>query len=77
MKEDVARTTIYFDGAVSRALRVKAAVTRRSVSDLVNEAVLLCLKEDKEDLEAFEARAAEPNMTYEALLKDLKAHGKL
>ena len=77
MKSETARTTIYLTRDASRALRVKAAVTHRSVSDLVNEAVLRCLKEDHEDLEAFEARAAEPALTYEALLKDLRSHGKL
>ena len=35
------------------------------------------LREDQEDLAAFEDRAAEPVVSYEALLKDLKAHGKL
>ncbi len=47
------------------------------MSDLVNEAVRRALEEDREDLAAFEERVAEPSMTYEALLKDLKAHGKL
>ena len=77
MKQTISRTTVYFTEEVGRALRVKAAVTNRSLSDLVNDAVLLSLREDEEDLAAFEARVAEPAMTYEALLKDLKAHGKL
>ena len=77
MKHAMLRTTVYFQEEVSRALRVKAAVTRRSISDLVNDAVLLSLREDQEDLEAFDLRAAESAMTYEDLLKDLKAHGKL
>jgi hypothetical protein len=42
----------------------------------VNDAVRFALRED-EDLAAFEDRVAEPTMSYEALLKDLKAHGKL
>lgn len=33
--------------------------------------------EDREDIAAFESRAAEPTMSYEELLSDLKAHGKL
>jgi len=37
----------------------------------------MALREDEEDLSAFEARVAEPVISYEALLKDLKAHGKL
>jgi hypothetical protein len=35
------------------------------------------LREDADDLAAFEDRAAEPEISYEALLKDLKKHGKL
>jgi hypothetical protein len=47
------------------------------MSDLVNDAVRTALQEDQEDLAAFDERAHEPAMTYEALLKDLKAHGKI
>ncbi len=32
------RSTIYFDAGIHKALRLKAAATHRSVSDLVNEA---------------------------------------
>ena len=74
---EVARTsTIYFEAAIHRALRVKAANTHQSVSEVVNEAVRLALREDAEDLSAFEERAEEPTLNYEALLKDLKSHGK-
>jgi len=71
------RSTIYFEPEIHHALRVKAADTHQSVSELVNEAVRLSLREDQEDLAAFEERVAEPTLSYEALLKDLKAHGKL
>lgn len=71
------RSTIYFDPELHRALRVKAAHTRQSMSDLVNDAVRMALREDQEDLAAFDERGHEPTMTYEALLKDLKAHGKI
>lgn len=71
------RATIYFDPALHNALRIKAAHTNRSVSEIVNDAVRRALSEDQEDLAAFEDRVAEPVMSYEELLKDLKAHGKL
>lgn len=77
MSGEAKRTTIYFDSQLHAALRLKAAHTDRSVSDLVNEAVRAALAEDQEDLAAFEERVAEPTMSYEALLDDLKAHGKL
>ena len=71
------RATVYFDPDVHKALRVKAANTETSVSDLVNRAVRQLLEEDREDLEAIAERLAEPTITYEALLKDLKANGKI
>jgi hypothetical protein len=58
-------------------LRLKAVDTGRSMSDLVNETIRMAFREDQEDLSAFDERVREPEMTYEALLKDLKAHGKI
>jgi hypothetical protein len=71
------RTTVYFDPALHRALRLKAAETDQSLSDLVNAAVRETLAEDSEDLEAFEARSSEPSLSFEKVLKDLKRRGKL
>ncbi len=77
MDKESIRCTIYFDPDLHQALRVKAAHTRESISGLVNKAVRRTLSEDQEDLAAFEERVAEPTMSYEALLKDLKKHGKI
>lgn len=77
MSELSKRSTVYFEPDIHHALRVKAANTHQSLSEVVNEAVRLALREDEEDLSAFEERANEPTLSYEALLKDLKAHGKL
>jgi hypothetical protein len=71
------RATVYFDPNLHKALRVKAAQTERTVSDLVNGAVRRSLAEDADDLAAFEARAGEPNLAFEAVLKDLKRRGEL
>ena len=71
------RATVYLDPALHRALRIKAAETDQSVSDIVNEAVRLTLAEDAEDLAAFRARAKEPNLDFEMVLKDLRRRGKL
>ena len=71
------RSTIYFDPNIHQALRIRAASAHVSVSELVDEAVRLMMREDQEDLAAFELRAAEPEISYEALLEDLKVHGKL
>ena len=77
MKSRPKRATVYFDTHLHRALRIKAAETEKPVSDLVNSAARFSLAEDAEDLAAFDDRAREPNLAFEALLKDLKKRGKL
>jgi len=67
------RSTIYFDPALHRALRVKAAETSRSVSEFVNDAVREKLSEDADDLAAFDERSPEPLISYEEMLKRLRA----
>ena len=71
------RATVYFDPLLHRALRLKAAETDRSISDLVNEAVKAALAEDADDLEAFEVREQETDYAFEDVVKDLKRRGKL
>jgi hypothetical protein len=71
------RATVYFDPALHRALRVKAAETDRSLSDIVNEAVRLSLLEDAEDLAAFEERAREPTLAFEDVVKALRRSGSI
>ncbi len=71
------RATVYFDESLHRALRLKAAETDQSVSDLVNSAVRNTLAEDGEDLAAFRDRAKEPTLAFEDLVRDLKRRGKL
>lgn len=71
------RSTVYFEPDIHHALKIKAATTHQSVSEVVNEAVRMTLREDQEDLAAFEQRVNEPTISYEALLEDLKSHGKL
>ena len=77
MNQVTRRSTIYFEPAIHQALRFKAAATNRSVSALVNQAVREALQEDQEDMSAFEERASEPTLSYEDVLKDLKAHGRI
>lgn len=77
MSEKTRRTTVYFDGSIHRALRLKAAETDQSFSELVNLAVRESLSEDVTDLEAFESRTSEPNLSFESVVKDLRRSGKL
>lgn len=77
MSELSKRSTVYFEPEIHQALRMKAASTHISVSEVVNEAVRIALREDQEDLSAFEQRADEQVLSYEELLKDLESNGKL
>ena len=65
------RTTIYLKPKVYRALKVKAAITDRSVSDLVNAAVLESLREDILDLEALDNRVKELTRPFINVLKEI------
>jgi plasmid stability protein len=77
MNGSAVRSTLYLDPELHRALRLKAASAHRSMSDIVNEAVRAALQEDEEDLAAFTERSAEAPISYEELLKRLKADGTL
>jgi hypothetical protein len=71
------RVTVYLKPEYHRALRIKAAETEFSVSDLVNSAVKQSLLEDAVDLEAFEKRSQEPLLVFEDVVKTLKRDGKI
>mgnify|MGYP001561256905 CR=1 FL=1 len=71
------RATVYLEPKVHKALKLKAAETDSSISDLVNEAVVVLLNEDAEDLEAFDKREREPAMDFQAFLKQLKKDGDI
>jgi hypothetical protein len=71
------RSTVYFEPAIHNALKLRAAASDSSISELVDEAVKLLMREDQEDLAAVRERVNEPKMSYEALLNSLDADGKL
>jgi plasmid stability protein len=75
--EDSKRATVYFDASVHQALRLKAAATDRSISDMVNDAVKAALAEDAEDLEAFDRRKTERSVSFESLVRDLRKRGRI
>jgi hypothetical protein len=74
---DPKRTTIYFEPDIHKALRLKSAVSERSISEMVNDAVRTSLAEDAEDLAAFDDRADEPTIDFEDFVKKMKRSGKL
>lgn len=71
------RSTVYFEPTIHQALKMKAASSDSSVSEIIDEAVRLLIAEDQQDLAALAERVKEPEMSYEALINDMKAHGKL
>jgi hypothetical protein len=71
------RATVYFESELHRVLRIKAAETDQPISKIINDVVRRSLAEDAEDLAAFEQRAKEPNLSFEAVVKDLRKRGKL
>tara|TARA_R110002072_G_scaffold182877_2_gene339134 strand:- start:4481 stop:4714 length:234 start_codon:yes stop_codon:yes gene_type:complete len=71
------RSTVYFEPEIHQALKIRAASAQLSISELIDEAVRLLMREDQEDLAAVSERASEPEISYEDLLNDLKLHGKL
>ncbi|RTE67624.1 CopG family transcriptional regulator [Amphritea opalescens] len=71
------RSTVYFEPSIHNALKLKAASSNTSVSELIDEAVRLLMREDQEDLTAVRQRANEPEISYEELLNSLEADGKI
>lgn len=71
------RSTVYLDPELHRALKIQAAETSSNISELINRAVREALREDREDLAAFDKRAAEPTLSFEQMLKRLDLDGDL
>ena len=77
MDDSSKRATVYFDADLHRALRMKAASSSQTGSEIVNEAVRQALAEDADDLAAFKKRTREPRMSLEALVGSLRRRGKI
>jgi len=77
MANQARRATIYLDPDLHKALRLKAAETSRSISELVNNAIREALAEDAEDIAAFEERVREPLISYDEMVKRLKRDGRI
>ena len=70
------RATVYFDPDLHQALRLESAVSSRSMSEIVHDAVRRSLAEDAADLAAFEERAREPSLDFEDVAASLRKRGK-
>ena len=71
------RSTVYFDPLIHQALKLRAASTDVSVSELVDDAVRLPMREDQADLSVLSERVHEPEVSYEEFLTDLINAGKV
>ena len=71
------RATVYFEPDVHRALRLKAAASYRSISDMVNDAVKAALAEDADDVMAFSERKRDKNLSFDMFVRGLKRRGRI
>ena len=71
----MSKATLYLNETVHKALRLKAAETRQSMSDLVNDALMASLSEDLEDIQEIKKRRKEKTVGFEEFLGQLKRDG--
>lgn len=71
------RATVYFESEVHRALRLKAAASDRSISEMVNDAVRVTLAEDAEDLAAFSERKGDKSLSFDTFVQGLRRRGRI
>jgi len=69
------RATIYLDSNLHRALKLKAAESDQTMSDLVNKAVSLSLAEDAVDLEALKDRKKHSERNFSSFVRELRKDG--
>lgn len=72
-------TTVYLDPRIAKAAKVRAALSDKSLSELVNEALAKRLRQDADDLELIRVRmrSKEPLRDYDDVVKDMKRDGLL
>ena len=71
------RATVYFDPEVHKALRLRAAASDLSISDMVNEAVKASLAEDAIDLAVFDKRKRERSVSFDSFVQGMKRRGAI
>ena len=71
----MSKATLYLEENVHKALRLKAAETRQSMSDIVNDALKASLSDDLEDIQDIKIRRAEKTVGFEEFLGQLKKDG--
>jgi len=73
----MSKATLYLEEPIHRALRLKAAETNQSMSELVNDALKASLQEDLEDIIDWRDRKDDETVGYEAFIEMLKQYGTI
>lgn len=71
------KATLYLQDDVHHALRLKAAETHESMSQLVNDALRVALTEDLEDIRDWRQRRNEKSVGYDEFLELLRTDGTI
>lgn len=72
---DTKRATIYLDPNLHKALKLKAAESDQSISDIVSKAISLSLAEDAVDLDALKERAGHSERSFSTFVRELRKDG--
>lgn len=70
-------TTVHLDTDVARAAKIKAAVSGKSLSDLVNQGLKRILREDSDLIQIAKKRRKSRTVPYEEILAELRKNGDL
>ena len=70
-----AATTVYLHPMIARAAKVKAALSDKSLSDMVNESLVKYMSADAADLAVLRRRKNERVRGYEEFLGEMKRDG--
>lgn len=73
----MSKATLYIEEPIHKALRLKAAETRQSMSELVNDALKVSLLEDLEDIADWRDRKGDETIDFENFVNLLKKDGVL
>jgi predicted transcriptional regulator len=71
------RTTITLNDDIYRAVKLHAADSGQTISELVQDAIKAQLLEDFEDIQDAQKREGEKTYSFEEVIKELKKDGLL
>ena len=71
------KSTLYLEDSIHSALRLKAAETKQSMSELNNDALKASLEEDLEDIKSWLVRKDEETYGFDEFVELLKKDGIL